>query len=611
MPENESPTTRPRRRPASLACYECRRKHLKCDGAMPICVRCASAAINCTYLPSRRGLTGRQDRAGRQDRVSGNAGGQWRASTYEPDNSFPSPGSQHTGTDHAGSQQPRYDAASRSAGDMDSSSGRTHSSTLFSAAERSSLVGLYYSHFHRSHPMLAPRVSFSAQQYPDFLVVAACLVGHHFASSQPPESALPVAIAMAVAAGTADASHRIQAYILLALVSLGSHEMDRANECLDHAVALVTEVDLTSLDRSLQSDLPVAQRESLRRTWWELFAVDALLALLQSRPPKIAAQDPDTLPHVPRADVLYEAGDFSRRQPTFAEFERRIFLPQSCEFCSHFYRVEALLIVRRAQPLFTADNVEPQELEAVCNVIASWPYHLPDSSFALPDSLEDSDQILIQAHILVQVASIFLNLPRSSLPSSAPSAIDATCLSKGLQRMEKSTQHGTKAIAASKELCRIAATPFLQDIHSPMTICGFLLGSAVQLSIASHYRTHNPRYSEQCRHRIVVLLGALKQTGKAWASGRIALRRVQPFADAIFTSSNDNNSEDIRVLPGSNATATSVPAAEATTLEIPMNEQDLELNLGTTLQDGLSGVNWFDFFQSIDPSTDLSAYNVV
>lgn len=608
MSRNGFPTTRPRRRPTSLACYECRRKHLKCDGAIPICTRCATGAIDCIYLPSRRGLPGRQHRA------SGSVGEQWRATMYEPDNTIPSPRSKHADTDHSSSQHPPCYVAVGSAGDMDSSSEQmraAHSSTLFSAAERSSLLGLYYSHFHRSHPILAPRASLSAQLYPDFLVVAACLVGQHFTSPKPLQSALPAAIAMAVAAGGPDASHRMQAFILLALVSLGEHDMDRANECLEHAVSLATEADLVSLDRCSDSTLSITQHESLRRVWWELFAVDALLALLQSRPAKIVTRDPHTMPHVPRADVLYEASDLSTRQPSFAEFERRVFLPQPGDFCSHFYRAEALLMLRRAQPLFLGENVEPQELEAVCNAIASWSYHLPDSSFASPDDLEESDQMLIQAHLLVQVATIFVHLPRSNLLPSAPSAIDATCLSKGLQRMEKSVQHGTRAIAASRELCRIAATPFLQDIHSPVAVCGLLLGSAVQLSAASHYSTQKPRYSEQCRHRIVVMLGALKHIGKAWSSGRIALQRVQPFADAIFTPSSDNSFGDIRAIYGDSAYASSHPIGDATILEAPMDEQDLGLNMGTTSQDSLLDVNWFDFFQSVDPLSDLSVHNDV
>lgn len=606
MSSDDLPAPGSRKRPASLACYECRRKHLKCDGIMPICARCASAATNCTYLPSRRGQPFRQQSSSRNI--------QWRAS-HEQHNPFLSPASQdaRTGSHDNDPSQPLPITRPTATGSTDGPfgpAGVAYSKFLFSSAERSHLVGLYYSHFHHSHPMLVPRAYFTTQRYPDFLVVAISLVGHHFASTKPPESALFTAISMIISAGGADNGYRVQAFILLALVSLGSHDMSRANDCLDHAVSLAMEANLNTLDSRLQDTPPSVMRESLRRTWWELFTVDALLALLQGRVPRIKAADPDRLPYLPSAEALYEVGNLSSRQPSYAEFERRFFLQQYGEFSSHFYRIEAVFILRRVLPLFTGDIVDPQELEAVCNAIASWPYHLPDSSFALSEPLGDCDQILTQAHLLVQVASIFLHFPRSSLPSSNPSAIDVTCLSKGLPRLERSTQHGIRAIAASRELCHIASIPSLRDSHSPMAVCGFLLGSAVQLSTASSYKTQNSHHSQQCRHRIVLMLGALKHIGKVWSSGQTALHHVQPFADLVFTTSNDRGFESARI-PSSGDINTAPNSSENTTLEEVTGSQDLEPGMGSTVQDNSLAFDWFNFFQTVDPPGDFSAYDTV
>jgi hypothetical protein len=592
-----------RKRPALLACNECRRKHLRCDGTKPICARCASATLNCTYLPSRRGLPRRQHQLPESDR--------WHASRgqYNP---LLSPRSQDVPLDTitAGSQHPL-----RAAGDIDASfelSCTPHSSLLFSAAEKSYLIGLYYSHFHRSHPMLVPRANFAAQEYPDLLVIAACLIGQRFASFRAPESALPAAIAMAQSAEGVEIRPRIQAFILLALTSLGSHEMDLANTCLDYAVRLAIESKLDRLHSCLADSVSSTTQESLRRTWWELFAIDALLALLQGRAPMITTSNAQTLPFVPVADELYELGDFSSKQPSYAEFERRLFLRHPDKFCSHFYRIQAVLIVRRVQPLFTDHNVDSRELEAVCNDIASWSYHLADSSFALPDSLEDFDQTLIQAHLLVQIASIFLHFPRSHLPSCAPFATKVTCLGKGLERMERSTQHGSSAIAASRELCRIASVPCSQATHSPMTICAFLLGSAVQLSSASINKTGTLSHSQPCRHRVVLMLSALKQIGKAWSSGLTALHHIQPFVDLVFSAATTDNGFGELNNPSSNAVnAASNFPADHTTLEGMAGQNDHELDMETVLQDDSSNINWLEFFQSVDPSNDLSTDGIV
>lgn len=299
--------------------------------------------------------------------------------------------------------QPRSNAASTAVGHTSSSNlygtpGLSHADHTFSKNEETYLVGLYYSNFHCSHPMLVPRAYFAAQQYPDFLVFTICLVGHHFAPSQPPESFISAARGKISSALQADSTHRIQAFVLLSLVYCGTNETSSATDCLCSAISLAAEIHFGSPDSCLQETPHGIKQETLRRTWWELFTIDALLALLQGRPPKIKASDPDILPSVPCAEVLYEEGSPTERQSTYAEFERRMFLQQPPIFSSHFYRIQAALLMRRVQPFFAGDDVDPQGLEAVDNAIASWSFHLPDSGLDLSTSTGQMDHILMQAN---------------------------------------------------------------------------------------------------------------------------------------------------------------------------------------------------------------------
>lgn len=41
--------------PVSAACQACRSKHQRCDGLLPICLRCKKGNRSCNYAPSRRG----------------------------------------------------------------------------------------------------------------------------------------------------------------------------------------------------------------------------------------------------------------------------------------------------------------------------------------------------------------------------------------------------------------------------------------------------------------------------------------------------------------------------------------------------------------------------
>jgi hypothetical protein len=596
LQERASPTTRAQRRPASLACYQCRRKHLKCDGAMPVCARCTSTTTTCTYLPSRRGLSGRQEQ-----HENGTVG----ARQHRP---HPPPSPSSATSSALRETHGHMDLPSRADASLDTTgTAQAHASPLFSSAERSHLIGQYYSHFHRSHPMLVPRAHFHNQNYPDFLVVACCVVGHHFASYRPSEACIATAVSMAISTEETDIIFRIQAFILLALVFLGSHQMGRANDCLDRAALLAREARLDSFDTCNPRDSATTlERECGRRTFWELYTVDGLLALLEARPPKLATKSPRNLPFVPCADSSYEAGNLGLAQPTWADFERRLFLQDNVTFSSHFHRIEAANLVRRVCPLFMRNDADLQELEATSNEIASWLYNLPDSSFTSPESPEDSDQILMQAHLLVQVGGIFLHFPRSNLPSSG-SAIDVTCLRKALPGMENSKQHAIKSIAASKELCHIASMPSLHESHSPLAICGFLLGCAVQLSAAALFNTPNLD-QKQCRHRVVLMLGALRHIGKAWPGAQSASNHLKPFADAVFTAPSHCSLQNSRTAPD-DVPQNMIGSSEAAIPNMT-SEYVPEPMMNSALQENPLDINWFDFFQPDDTSGQLPLYSI-
>ena len=41
--------------PVTVACQACRSRHQKCDGVLPICLRCKKGNRSCSYAPSNRG----------------------------------------------------------------------------------------------------------------------------------------------------------------------------------------------------------------------------------------------------------------------------------------------------------------------------------------------------------------------------------------------------------------------------------------------------------------------------------------------------------------------------------------------------------------------------
>lgn len=576
--DDESPA-QSRSRPAPLACYSCRSKHLKCDGASPVCSRCSSVGAVCTYVPSRRGRSARI----RKSYPSNLA----RQATPLP-----------------------IEATSEETLVLDNSGAASASSTdntcnPFTPAETSHLISLYYSRFHRSHPMLVPRAHFSAQQYPDYLILAVCLVGHHFASHRPSPSLVRTAASLAESSRGADnVHHQIQALILCALViSSASKQSSLADNYITNAAQLACASNLHCLEINVtHEDAWSIEQESLRRTWWELYVVDAVLALLRHRPPSFPTASLSSQPFMPCSESHYETGKLNSDNLSHTDFENRVLMQTPPEFSSYSYRIHAAVIIRRVCPLLMGGDLDPDELDAADQAIAAWNLDSPKASFASCDTSGDVDHMLLQAHLLVQVATIFLHVPRTNLPLSAPRAMDVTCLGGGNQGTETCGLHIIKAVAASKEICNLATIPWLQESHTPLLLCGFVLGCAVQLAVASSRSgTISSKQIQQCRHRVVLLLSALKFLGGTWPLAQDALSRFQPIANAVFSPLMARRHDE------PNRPTESCVTVEGSASEVGQQDSraDSVNNAGPMGEEYPCNVDWFDFFASVDVDDSL------
>lgn len=456
--------------------------------------------------------------------------------------------------------------------------------------------------------MLVPRAHFSTQQYPDYLVLAVCLVGHHFASHPPSPSLVRTAASLAESGrGAHHAHHQVQALILCALVtSSASKQSSLADEYITKAAQLACASNLHCLDTNAAHESTRSIRqESLRRTWWELYIVDAVLALLRHRPPSFSPASSSYQPFMPCSESQYETGELSTHNLTHADFENRILVQTPPEFSPYCYRIHAAVIIRRVCPLPTGSDPDPDNLEAADQAIAAWNLDSPKASFASGESSGEVDHMVLQAHLLVQVVAIFLHAPRTNLPMSAPRAMGVTCLrgDGNSQGTEARGLHAAKSVAASEEICDLAAAPWPRGGgHTPLLLCGFVLGCAVQIAAASGGPgPDNPRRTEQCRRRVVLMLSALKFLGKTWPLAQDALSRFQPVADAVFSPRSAGGRG------GSNGSVDSCIAVDGSASEVGRQDSrvDCAQNSGLTGDDYSCNVDWLDFFGCVDEGDPL------
>ncbi|KAG5987270.1 hypothetical protein E4U43_005163 [Claviceps pusilla] len=315
--KNSTPETsndgRSRESTVPAACLACRSKHLKCDGQTP-CARCISTQSECVYVASRRGYKG--PRRGTSQNPNK------RHATSPPD---VSPGSSDcpmllgartaatnvpstiggyftvpnvnphdpAGTQFGPSQKPSNVDLYKSycaVNGVDPSCGSVGDALSRATAQPPPLtleekcLESFYQHFHAAHPFVLPK--------PFLLQV----------SKEPPARPLLLAIRwtgsifLDISAATRERlfneayelthhQHRvkdgflIQALMLLIVGLDGSCQQEKARAILKDVEAMAIELGLHTRDFAITHGrgIPVLE-ESWRRTWWDLFIIDGMIA---------------------------------------------------------------------------------------------------------------------------------------------------------------------------------------------------------------------------------------------------------------------------------------------------------------------------------------------
>jgi hypothetical protein len=261
----------------SLACVQCRSRHLRCDAVTPICSRCVREGSECTYLKSRRGGRARAKRDGATTIPE--------LPSLQNDNSkdiprnLPARESLPSLTpDHSGSSS--TSASTLSADDYLGWFPESDSGSL----TRAPLLELYYTYFHPAQPCALP-LRFLRQKASEDLLGIRLLVnvlqfiGSLYApkvNSGPLEDLVKASLAEPRLVPN---GFEIQALVLYSIAVYWCDEIERARELLDEATrkALAIGMNLRAFaTEHSQGDAVLA--ESWRRTWWQLYSTDAHIA---------------------------------------------------------------------------------------------------------------------------------------------------------------------------------------------------------------------------------------------------------------------------------------------------------------------------------------------
>lgn len=571
-------------RPSRLACIECRnvsnprnipeqhmitprQKHLKCDATAPSCSRCSTRNLKCIYTASKRGYNN-------------------RASTGM-DLTPPPSQSDHQPSDATVDSQ--SEPCTSGPSNVQSVQNATEITPALLAIEQqlpvlppidkgsfgaseALLVSLFFTRFHPAHPILVPRRYGNTAENPECLRLVIQFIGSLYAPSIPSDP-LGLAAAAALRANTTISAQFVQSLLLYAIVLHARNQMQDAlivlNRAIDNALALRLNQAESACYRDCND--PVIE-ESMRRTWWELYITDGYLAALH-REASFRCDLVISSTLLPCEESAFTQGIIPIDPPSLIELRERLFAAEEISFSSFCYRIEAVRIIGRLLAVAGSLEATLDSVQAVDNAIASWKLHLPDNKSGILDDLGQVDQMMCQAHMLVNLASILLHFPRSDLPLELPVSFETPCAKDLAVLWPTSNQHSMKAVTASKEICNLAALPVEQS--SPFFVCGLVFSCMVQLSTC---RSHAGIILEQHRDRVALMTGVLRSLGRTWEIANCALARLRPVAGSIFQQERDMEELPPRQLQSHGIDEISLP-------------------------DATNGLDWFNLFDSMQGQT--------
>lgn len=291
---------------ATLACLQCRERHIRCNGATPVCGRCRANGKLCNYATSQRGGLDRATLARRRAE---------KKRAANPPRALSPSSTNGNGV--------RFDCILNHGLDggvisedpvqsFDTSLGMLENHYTVDPKSHQ-LLDLYYRHFHNAHPFILPQTFFNhrlttTSPATKRLVLVMQYIGsfYHPASHK---DKLRGRVQDELSQGAAgESGYEVQFLLLSAGVLHWCDEWTQARETLDLAIGKALQIGMNRREFAEVhgEGLPVLE-ESWRRTWWMLYVMDANFAVVRHRK-SFWLRDIDSTVDLPCEEAEYQYG---------------------------------------------------------------------------------------------------------------------------------------------------------------------------------------------------------------------------------------------------------------------------------------------------------------
>lgn len=420
------------------------------------------------------------------------------------------------------------------------------------------LMQLYYAYFHSAHPLCLPPqyLAKTPAQHLTIVLPVMRFIASFFARTAPTETFRADA-EKALFSPTSPPPKNgftVQALTLFAIGLHSDNDQERCAEVKDKAIEMAVELGMNMKEFSESStdntEGGKVLAECWRRTWWELYFLDGLLAGFHQKDHFKLWSVPCTVP-LPCEELDYGRGvciplfmlilKRETNEPqvipepySLQQFDDRYFAAEQTVFSSFAYRVDAVRILGQVLAAGQSSNPEDPVADAADTSLVNWGLHLPDSKKELVGGDRRIDEMLFQAHMVINASTIYLHRPKSSLASSiVPDDTSCTPESKYSTATKPIALHTAKAIQAANTISKLITLPCPLIKHTPFFTCVITLAAIVHLSACSWLLHGDEGFLAKERIRLGV--GALKTLEEVWNVAGCVLMQVKGVAREVFS----------------------------------------------------------------------------
>ncbi|KAH1500266.1 hypothetical protein LV164_003187 [Aspergillus fumigatus] len=529
--QQDSTLSGPSRRPSSLACMTCRRRHLKCDAQMPVCSRCQASSTECRYIQSRRGRTKNSNPS--QQLLDDDAS---LFSAVNPDDFSEWPSGTNLTTDLVDIGQalfqPQLDAR-QSLLPEDALAWPELENAVTPEVAYDPLIQLYYQTFHRSHPLLIPRKALHSHlvaKIPQYILSIMRFIGAHQHHDPSLKELFRQSAYSVLSALTPRDGFMVQGMVLLAIVEHARGAEDSATRIMQAAVNLALELGMNKAAFAAEhSGGNSILEESWRRTYWELYFVDGFLAAMRDQSAFQLFHSPADV-RLPCDEELYNSGDVViPSNLTFKDLTNKWHFDEERRFPSSAYRIQAVRVMGMVMELNRSLDIDlDTQIETIDAVLAALLMQLPSSQRDAYGSHCGLDEMTFQAQMTSYLALIYLHHPRSNMRYAS---IHAYTSCTRLPTIRETTPpsasldlHSQKLLRAADLLCNLATLPNPVKYRTPFFTCA--LAMCVVVHTVACLVVSIPEKQESIKARIQLGVGALHVLGKLWPLAKTVRQRL-------------------------------------------------------------------------------------